>query len=51
MPRPEVDLELVGGNHILPETGFSRVENFLPVLLTHGVHEGRITLAVWGGAP
>ena len=25
-------------------TGFSRVETFLPVLLTHGVHEGRITL-------
>lgn len=25
-------------------TGFSRVEMFLPVLLTHGVHEGRITL-------
>jgi dihydropyrimidinase len=25
-------------------TGFSRVETFLPVMLTHGVHEGRITL-------
>jgi dihydropyrimidinase len=25
-------------------TGFSRVETFLPVLLTKGVHEGRITL-------
>ena len=25
-------------------TGFSRVEMFLPVMLTHGVHEGRITL-------
>ena len=25
-------------------TGFSRVETFLPVMLTHGVHEGRISL-------